>query len=159
MSGNIFGNFGPFTPEHQADPYEDYQMWVGYESSQGKLQLPIAGAPSPLNQTTSEVVTTSLPYDIKVVSFLVSRHRKPPEIPSPSTSDPNEVLISSTITPMAPSLEPNGTRKYLILGEYRYALKVPVDLSKGLKMGRVAYSNELAAQSILPSDNIKKDLI
>lgn len=160
IGGTIGANLGGFTQEHVLSPYDKFLTEISYETSQGELQIPIAGVPSPLNTPTSEVVTTSLPYDVKVVRFFVQRIGLPPDIPSPATSDPNETLLSSRIIPYAPALQPDGTNKlFSIAGEYRYALRVPVDLSKGLKMGKVAYAQAPSTENILPADRIRRDLI
>jgi hypothetical protein len=111
--------------EHQAAPYTDYTVETTFDSDAGILQSPVAGPAG----TPSDIIQVSAPYDIMIVKWTAKRIGRKPLVPSPlRPNDPNAVLKSKTIVPLAPMMDPDGkTKIYRVSGVYVYQLLLPVE--------------------------------
>lgn len=129
--------------ENRNAPYGNYTCRISYAMDSGDLQIPVCGP----DGSECEIVSVQAPCGTKTVAWSVTRTGDKPRIPSPKPSNPNDRLISMTVSPFTDTLTANGVKEYRIEGVYIYACRLPYNETTDMPMGKPPYSDENANEN------------
>lgn len=115
---------GPnYYPDSRFDGRIDWDM--------GLLIMPLAGSPG----DSPVVIQVHSPITYRAVEWTVSRKGQRPALPSSSTGNDNELVLSKSIIPVTPLLTANNQRIYRTSGRYEYVFLVPPSKDDVLPVG------------------------
>jgi hypothetical protein len=111
-------------PEQVQAPYLVYRYRDHYEYDSGLLSMPLSGLTAgPAPPSTLLVVQARRAATYRIVEFEIVRVGDKPVLPSLVSPNPNEVLLSASVTPQAPVVGPDGCNfTYGVSGRYVYAV-------------------------------------
>lgn len=147
-----------FTLDEEQGHYGEYSVQTHYASDMGVLPVPLS-VPAQ-DGTTVRYVTVSGHVMQKEVHWQVSRKKLKPQLPSPTPSSSNEVLLRQIISPCIPhQTELDGTTiTYVVSGVYIYGLRRPITLADGLPMGTAPTDATPKTEAVLKTTDFQKSL-
>lgn len=168
MSGpEIFGNVedpaisepiavaGLFSAEQLRAGYVEYTCFVEYQWHQGIVTQPVAEPDAP-----ADVVRLFSPYGRKIVTCIAVRNGDWPQMPIPTTSNENEVLIRCKVIPSLPELEADTLSvRYTITMISEYGLLRPITETDGFPSGAGPYTTMSSANNKVPPGNFVTSII
>lgn len=114
-----------FTSENTRHPYHTYKVRTRYVWNDGMTSMAVAGP----NGTAAEVIKVSAACGMKIVEWTATRHGANPQIPTPTSTDENQVRHSFEVVTESPDMMADGTYVYTVSGKYVYLLRKPVDFT------------------------------
>lgn len=158
-------SYSLYTVDHLVFPYLLYDLDIEYVWDNGQLQAPVSPSvefdpeASPdqtpfLLRPETPTIQVSAPYGKKIVRFHVVRRGVQPYLPYPWSTDPNEVLLYSSVRPKAPVTSEDGMSLiYEVEGIYLYNLLQPYWPTDGYTGGATGVSYTLPVDNLIPVDN------
>lgn len=148
-----------FTDAHKQSPYTSYNMVTKYIWDEGLVQMPVAEKSSDGQPPACEIVRAEGACGRKEVRFTATRKGYHPNVPSPVTTDPNEVFAFADVGAVVPGLEASGEATYSVSGLYIYFLKKPWWVAgQGIPLGATPYDTTPAGNNVMPAGSFDPSL-
>lgn len=104
-------------------PYYGFGLAVSIAWDSGLAFAPSSGS----KKSRTVVWRVSAETSMKVVTFSIARLASPPKAPHVDTGTPNDVLFKTVISTPIQEVLPDGTRAWIITGQYLYVMQFPQD--------------------------------
>lgn len=144
----------PYSQNHATRAYRSYVVRTEYDIESG-LRVMANGGVNASKPTQNEVIREHNGFTKKRVWFVGYREGAKLVLPSPNTSNPNEILERTVITGEVPFQMPNIQIQH-VEGYYEYGLIQSLDITTDtLPMGVTDADNNApsaTSQNILPAD-------
>src|SRR5204862_538189 len=140
--------------DNEKFPYLLYDVKVVYDADSGLRQMPVGDDTSP-----PSIVRSHAPVATKTLTFHVIRQGSKPDLPSPISPSPNEVLAHVQVIPLTPYLDEAGkVWVHEVSGRYEYFVKQSADVVSNYHVPSVPYATNSNNENDIPAASFRKDL-